>query len=164
MDYQNTYYGNQTDGYELSWDSEIAKDGPDYVTVEDGDYRFTVTQMDRERHPGSAKLPPCNKAVVHIRLEIPDGVCTIRHNLFLHSKCEGLLCEFFRGIGQRQHGQRIAMNWSAVVGATGRCHVTKRSFTGKDGQLKWTNDITKFYDPEPGQQPAQPSGYVAGKF
>lgn len=188
MDYNSNYSAGA--GYELGWDSEIANDSPDFVTVPEGDYRFTVIGMDRERHPGSAKLPPCNKAVVHIRIEQTLGECVIKHNLFLHSKCEGLLCEFFRGIGQRQHGQRIAMDWSRVIGATGMCHVTRRKYTNRDGQERETNDITKFYDPAPGtapamqpqaqpapqpmQQPvqqqmqwqpaAQAGGYVPGKF
>lgn len=56
---------------ELDWDDEIEKDGPEFTMLPEGDYDFTVTGFDRERHPGSAKLPPCNKAVVHIRVDAP---------------------------------------------------------------------------------------------
>ena len=43
------------------------------------------------------KLPPCNKAILSIRIENEEGqATTIKHNLFLHSKCEGMLCILYR--------------------------------------------------------------------
>ena len=117
-------------GYELDWDSEIENEGMEYVVAEPGDYDFVVTAFERGRFQGSSKMPPCNQAKLTIRLEIPGikGICEIKHNLFLHSKTEWKLCEFFTAIGQRQSGQRVAMNWNAVIGSRGRCKVTKRSY------------------------------------
>ena len=41
------------------------------------------------------------------------------------------------------------MNWNAVIGARGRCKVSKRSFKSKNsGGDLWTNDIDKFYEPD----------------
>lgn len=160
------------ENYELDWNAAIENDAPDYVVVPAGDYGFTVTGFERARHPGSEKLPPCNKAVLSIRLNIPEeeGICTIKHNLFLHKKTEGRLCEFFTAIGQRKHGERINMDWNRVVGSTGRCKVTTRKYTAKDGTEKDTNDITKFYDPEGGTPShtatatAPAPAYQPGKF
>ena len=167
-------------GYELDWDSEIENEGSEFIVAEPGDYDFVVTAFERGRFQGSAKMPPCNQAKLTIRLEIPgsNGTCEIKHNLFLHSKTEWKLCEFFTSIGQRQSGQRVAMNWNKVVGATGRCKVSKRSFeSNKDGKTMWTNDIDKFYPPAeqgnglpfntgnlPQSTPAANTGYTAGKF
>lgn len=171
------------EGYELGWDAEIENEGKEFVVAENGDYNFTVTGFERARFAGSSKMPPCNQAKLSIKLDMPNGEeCVIKHNLFLHSKTEWKLCEFFTAIGQRKHGERVSMNWNAVIGAHGRCKVSKRSFKNKDGKDLWTNDIDKFYEPDGdlpftmGQQPTQQptyqqpaapaaaTGYVAGKF
>lgn len=80
---------------EFGWDDEIENDN-EFQILPDGDYNFTVTGFERGRHQGSAKLPPCNKAI--ITLNVADGKGnqgTIKHNLFLHTKTEGMLCAFF---------------------------------------------------------------------
>lgn len=164
-------------GYELSWDAEIENEGKEFIVAEPGDYGFTVIGFERSRHSGSEKMPPCNKAILQIRLDVSgvDGECIVKHNLFLHSKYEWKLCEFFTSIGQRKKGQRVSMNWNAVIGSKGRCKVSKRSFKSKDGQKDlWTNDIDKFYAPEGSDLPFQTNnlpqanpaatGYTVGKF
>ena len=156
-------------GYELDWDSEIENEGSEFIVAEPGDYEFTVTGFERGRFQGSAKMPPCNQAKLTIRLDLPEGTCEIKHNLFLHSKTEWKLCEFFTAIGQRQSGQRVAMNWNTVIGSKGRCKVSKRSFESRDGKTLWANDIDKFYAPsntdnQPQSTPAATTGYTPGKF
>ena len=84
---------------EFGWDDEIENDS-EFQILPDGDYNFTVTGFERGRHQGSAKLPPCNKAI--ITLNVADGKGnqgTIKHNLFLHTKTEGMLCAFFTALG-----------------------------------------------------------------
>ena len=54
---------------ELGWDDEIENDGPEFIVLPEGDYSFKVIDFERARHPGSEKLPACNKAIVHIRLK-----------------------------------------------------------------------------------------------
>lgn len=168
------------EGYELDWNAEIENEGSEFIIADPGDYDFTVVGFERSRFQGSAKMPPCNQAKLTIRLEIPssDAICDIKHNLFLHSKTEWKLCEFFTAIGQRQSGQRVAMNWNAVVGSRGRCKVSKRTFKNKDGKDILTNDIDKFYPPQtaasgslpyrtdnlPQSAPVATTGYTPGKF
>lgn len=134
----------QNDGYELDWNGTIEHDAPEFTLLPAGDYDFQVVQLERARHAGSAKLPPCNKAIVHIRIEDAGEVNIVKHNLFLHSRCEGLLCDFFAGIGQRQKGERKAMDWSKVVGAKGRAKIGIRTYS-KDGREYQANEIKKFY-------------------
>lgn len=143
---------------EFGWDDEIEHDSPEFVLLPDGDYDFEVTEFERGRHPGSAKLPACNKAVVSIRIEGAEGVSTIKHQLFLHTKTEGLLCDFFAGIGQRRKGEKVTMNWSQVVGSKGRAKVGSRKFTADDGKELVFNEIKKFY--ELSDKPS----FKAGKF
>lgn len=133
---------------EFNWDDIIENDGGEYVILPEGDYDFKVLSFERERHQGSAKLPPCNKAVLNIEVTSPQGKTTIRHNLFLHSKCEGLLCAFFSSIGQRKRGEKLQMNWNSVTGATGKCKVKIHTWTKDDGSQGQSNEISKFYEKE----------------
>ena len=100
----------------------------------EGDYRFQVESFKRAHHPGSGKLPSCPKAVLHIRINAPEGSCTITHNLFLFTTMEWKLSEFFRSIGQKQHGEKLRMNWSAVPGAAYQCKIGIHKFTKKTVQ------------------------------
>ena len=147
-----------TEGYEIGWDAPIEKDSPEFVLLPDGDYDFEVTEFERARHAGSDKLPPCNKAIVHIKVEGAEGVSIIKHNLFLHSITEGMLCAFFTGIGQRQKGQKVTMNWNAVVGSKGRAKVGTRKYKNDEGKELTFNEIKKFYEPGEGK------GFEPGRF
>ena len=154
---------------ELGWDDEIEQDQKDWEPLPEGDYDFTVTAFERGRFEGSKKLPPCNKAVVTISIESPEyGTATIMHNLFLHTKTEGLLSAFFCSIGQKKHGEKLRMNWQAVIGSKGRCKVGIREWTNKNGEVIKSNEIKKFYesDTPASATPSFGSGksFVPGKF
>lgn len=138
---------NLNPGRELGWEDVIQNDNSGGGLLPEGDYSFVVTAVERQRHGGSAKLPPCNKAVVTLSLADEAGNAgQMRHNLFLHSKCEGLLCAFFLAIGLRQHGEPLRMRWD-IIGRRGRCQVKQRSYTGNDGIERKTNDIERFLEP-----------------
>lgn len=159
-------YANDVQGFEIGWDDEIEHDSPDYITLPEGEYDFTVTGFERGRfQPGpNSKLPPCNMAVLTIELRTPDGICVpVKDKLYLHSSTEGFLCEFFTSIGQRRHGERIRMNWGAVTGAKGRAKVGVRTYQ-KAGEERTINEIKKYLEPveqpkaSPQPAPAQNSG------
>ena len=149
---------------ELGWDDEIENDSPEFVILPEGDYEFVVTKFERGRHNGSEKLPPCNKAILTLQVAGEKGVALITHNLFLHSKCEGMLCAFFTAIGQRKHGEKLKMNWNNVIGASGRLKLGIRTWAGNDGAEKTSNDVKKFYEPEENAGSQQPSAWQAGQF
>ncbi len=139
---------------ELGWDDEISNDSPEYVTLPAGDYDFEITGFERGRFDGSEKLPPCNKAVVSVKIANDTGVCIVNHQLFMHTKTEGLLCAFFTAIGQRQHGEKLKMNWNAVIGSKGRCKLGVREYiSDKSGETIKINEIKKFYEPKPAFTP-----------
>lgn len=141
---------SQETGHELGWNDQIENDGGDYILLAEGDYPFEVLKFERGRYKGGEKLPACNMAKLSIEI---DGKTTVTHNLYLHSRTEGLLCAFFKAIGARKHGERVSMDWNKVVGEKGRCKVGVRTY--KDKQY---NEIKKFYDPEESQQETPPSG------
>lgn len=145
-------------GRELDWEDSIEKES-DFILLPAGDYDFTVTGFERGRHGGSAKLPPCNKAVITLEIVDAEGSrVTLTHNLFLHTITEGMLSAFFGSIGQKKKGEPLSMNWSAVPGSTGRCKIAVRDWKNDDGEDRQSNDIKKFYPKEEEQ------AFVAGSF
>lgn len=141
----------------FEWDDIIIKDAADFILLPEGDYNFTVESFERGRHQGSDKLPACNKAILTLRIDSAEGTVKITHNLFLHSKTEGLLSAFFSCIGQKKKGEPLKMNWTQVPGASGRCRIGIHTYT-KDGEERKNNDIKRFYPKEEG--PA----FKAGEF
>lgn len=141
-DYPNT-------PHELGWDDEITNDSGSFVLLDEGDYEFTVTAFERARFPGSAKIPPCNKAVLTLAVESPAGPASVKHDLILYSTLEWKLSEFFRAIGQKKPGEPLRPWWNEVVGARGRGRFKPRTYTKKDGSQGTANDVEKFYDYDP---------------
>jgi hypothetical protein len=132
---------------ELGWDDAIEKDSADWVLLPPGDYPFCVKSFTRARFAGGAKLPACPQAKLELEVGGPEESTTIKHNLFLHKKTEGLLCQFFASIGERKHGERLVMNWPGTIGRSGMCRVAVRDYKKKDGTDGQSNEITKFLDP-----------------
>ena len=66
MDYENR---NNAQEMCMDWNDAIENDGQEFVTLEEGDYNFTVTGFERGRFPGSLKIPPCNKAAITIAVD-----------------------------------------------------------------------------------------------
>ena len=131
----------------MDWDSTIEDDGQGgFVLLSEGDYEFTVTGLERARHNGSAKIPACNKAILTLSIETDAGVAQVKTSLLLYKTMEWKLSSFFRCIGQKKHGERLVMDWNAVLGASGMCHIIQRTFTGNDGTLKKANDVQYFID------------------
>lgn len=152
------------EGREFGWDDPIEHDGADFVTLPEGDYDFEVIDFERARHNGSEKLPACNKAIIHIKVTAPQGTTVIKHNLFLHSITEGMLCAFFTAIGQRKKGEKVNMNWGAVIGSGGRAKLGIHKWTSdKTGETLTKNEIKKFYEPQDGPQNSN-KGFTAGSF
>lgn len=137
---------------ELNWDDQIENDGQEFVLLPEGNYDFEVITFERGRFNGSEKIPACNQATLTLKLVATNGQsATVKSNLLLHSKVEWKLCEFFTSIGQRKKGEKVSMNWNAVIGSRGRCEVTIRNWKKDDGTPMQNNEIKKFLEPIEGQ-------------
>ncbi len=149
----------------MGWEDTIKNDS-EYVLLPVGDYDFEILGFERRRFDGSEKMSACPMAELTIKLfdskDMRKGNTTIRHNLFLNRKCEGLLCAFFTSIGDRKHGEPLKMNWSAVKGKVGRCKVGIHRWTKNDGSEGQINEIKRFY--EPTSPSAAPKNFTPGKF
>lgn len=130
----------------MDWDDAIENDGQEFVILPEGDYNFTVTDFERGRFPGSAKIPACNKATLTLQVNTADGIAAIKTDLILYRSLEWRISAFFRCIGQKKHGERLVMNWNTVVGSRGRAHFKPRNYTDRDGNERQANDVDKFYD------------------
>ena len=134
-----------TDNRIMDWDDVIQDDGQEFVVLPEGDYTFTVTNFERGRFPGSAKIPACNKATISINIDNDKGVANARFDLILYRTLEWKIASFFRCIGQKKHGEKVVMNWNGIVGARGKAHIKPRTYT-KDGEERQVNDVDRFYD------------------
>ena len=132
----------------MDWGDTIESDGQEFVILPEGDYTFTVTNFERGRFPGSAKIPACNKATLTIQIDNDKGSATARFDLILYRTLEWKIASFFRCIGQKKHGEKVAMDWNKVVGARGKAHIKPRSYT-KDGEERQVNDVDRFLDYDP---------------
>ena len=131
----------------MDWGDTIESDGQEFVILEEGDYNFTVTNFERGRFPGSAKIPACNKAALTLQVKTADGkLATIKLDLILYRSLEWRISSFFRCIGQKKQDERLAMDWNNAVGARGHARFKPRTYTNRDGEERQVNDVDKFYD------------------
>jgi len=131
----------------MDWGDTIESDGQEFVILEEGDYNFTVTNFERGRFPGSAKIPACNKAALTLQVKTADGkLATIKFDLILYRSLEWRISSFFRCIGQKKQDERLAMDWNKSVGTRGHARFKPRTYTTRDGEERQVNDVDKFYD------------------
>lgn len=143
----------------LGWDDTVENDGPNFVLLPDGEYEFEVVQFERGHYSGGEKLPPCPQAIVQLKVRVPDGETTIRHNFFLHSKVEGLICSFFTCIGLRRRNEPFKMNWPQTIGCRGRAKIGRRTYNGRE-----YNEVRQFLEPEGYAAPPPTTSYQPGRF
>lgn len=134
-----------SDFMEYGWEDEIVNESGDYTLLPEGDYDFTIQKFERARHGGSEKIPPCNKAVVTFTIWGAEDKTEITENFFLCNKFEWKLSQLFLSIGLKKRGEPLKMNWNAVTGAKGKCHVYIDSYNKNDGSDGKSNKIKKLY-------------------
>ena len=140
----------------LNWDDEIVKDSGEFTLLPEGDYTFKVVNFERAWYDGSDKIPPCNKAIITIKIEAPEGTAELKENLFLTTKTEGLLSAFFSSIGQKKKGEPLRMNWNKVIGSTGKVKVGTRTYNDST-----YNQVKRWLSPE---EPKSAGGFKPGAF
>ena len=142
----------------FDWEDEIEKEGGEFIVLPEGDYDFVVDDFERARFEGSEKMPACPKAILHLSIDGGElGTVKKSYHLFLNSKMEFRLCQFFTAIGLREKGEKLKMDWTEVKGAGGRLHLVKTTYTNKQGAEVPSNDIDRFIEPE------EPK-FTAGQF
>ena len=132
----------------FDWDSEIESDGQEFVTVQPGDYAFTVTKVKRQNYPGNVnsggKIPACNLAVVTGEIDVPKGKATFRERLYLYKGYEWKLSAFFRCLGMKKHGEKLRMNFNEAIGKKGIAKFGNHEYNGST-----YNQVEQYYDYDP---------------
>lgn len=111
-DYQNA-------AHEIGWDDPISVDGEQFITLEEGDYDFTVTGFERGRFPGSAKIPACNKATLNLTVNTPEGTANVKYDLILWSSLEWKISASSGPSARRKTGRPLCpggIRWWAPEG------------------------------------------------
>jgi hypothetical protein len=130
----------------MDWDSEVDTDSLPFVTLPDNtDVTFEVTKLEKCR-TSDGKYPMAKLQLLCQALD-GSGQTTVYENLVLNTKCAWKLGEFFRAIGQRQHGEKIVPNWGAVEGAKGQAILGVEKWTKRTGEVSEGNKVKRFLDP-----------------
>lgn len=148
---------NQDTGRALDWNDAVEE--KEFEPLKKGTYSFQVVGFQRKRHEGSDNLPPCPMAELDIQIDGKSyGKRVLKHRLFLHSRTESFLAQFFKSIGMQENDGKVVMDWGKVPGAKGTCEIIEREFVNKSGNIIKTNQISKFL------APTTTSGWQAGSF
>lgn len=157
MDYQNNMQAQAMD-----WDADFeAQETQRSILLPEGDYWFEIAKVERGRHNGQGKIPPCNKATVTFRILAPQGEAVVKENYYLLNEDWRLemMTAFFASIGIAKQGERrVRPVWSnEIVGRRGVCHIAPRTYS-KDGQDYQTNNLKYLYPmwDQPNVEPVAP--------
>lgn len=169
MDYQNGYgyQQNAPQGNALDWDAEFsAEERNQNPLLPEGDYWFEIMKLERGRHPGSEKTPPCNKATVTFKILAPQGEVVLTEQYFVidlgwaRQKNTALFASIGLASQADVEAKRpIKPHWSnEIAGQRGVCHIAPRTYM-KDGQEHKTNDLKYLYYKwnQPNMEPIPPS-------
>src|SRR5574344_312538 len=140
---------NNNENMVMDWNDSIENDGQEFVLLPEGDSNFVVTNFERGRFPGGAKVPACNKAAITVQVNAPEGVSIVKFDLLLYRSLEWRISGFFRSIGQKKHGEKLTMDWNKVIGSKGRAHFKQRTDVNQSGEEKTVNDLDRFIDYDP---------------
>lgn len=151
--------------FAFDWDSPVEKDSAEYELLPEGEYRFEVIKMERERYsPGpKSKIPACNMATLTLRVEDDAKRTTLEDRLYLVSSSEWKIGQFFVSVGLKEPGKSYVPEWNKVVGAFGRCSLGIREWVGDDGQTRKANQVKKYLPPE-GNAQGGAQAALAGRY
>lgn len=144
---------------EMDWDSEVTeaeaeeqRKNSEFELLPDGDYKFTVKKLEKDRYTATPKsnIPSCPVAIVHLLVEDDDGHKNyFRENLYLYEGNKWRLLQFFVCVGLRKHGDGTSkMPWGEVEGCTGRASIGHKP--GYKDKTKTYNNVKKWLDPSAG--------------
>lgn len=138
----------------LDWD--VCEADPDdghhggWTLLPEGFYPFRVERMERERYQGSQKMPQCPMAKLTLSVTGTDGSETqVQQRLYITRNQLWKVSRFMESVGRGRNGAgKVIVDWGGIEGSTGWAKLKVRSYTGRDGQERQTNDVEWFVKPE----------------
>lgn len=142
----------------LDWD--VCEADPDdghhgrRALLPEGFYPFRVERMERERYQGSQKMPQCPMAKLTLAVAGTDGSETqVQQRLYITRNRLWKVSRFMEAVGRGRNADgKVIIDWGGIEGAGGFVKLKVRSYTGRDGQERQTNDVEWFVRPEEQQQ------------
>lgn len=142
----------------LDWD--VCEADPDdgshggWTLLPEGFYPFRVERMERERYQGSQKMPQCPMAKLTLSVTGADGRdTTVQQRLYITRNQLWKVSRFMESVGRGRNGAgKVIIDWGGIEGSTGWVKLKVRSYTGRDGQERQTNDVEWFVKPEEQQE------------
>ena len=142
----------------LDWD--VCEADPDdgqhgeWTLLPDGFYPFRVERMERERYQGSQKMPQCPMAKLTLSVTGADGRdSAVQQRLYITRNQLWKVSRFMESVGRGRNGAgKVIIDWGGIEGSTGWVKLKVRSYTGRDGQERQTNDVEWFVKPEEQQE------------
>ena len=138
----------------LDWDvCEADPDGGQHggwTLLPEGFYPFRVERMERERYQGSQKMPQCPMAKLTLAVTGADGRDTaVQQRLYITRNQLWKVSRFMESVGRgRNEAGKVIIDWGGIEGMGGFVKLKVRSYTGRDGQERQTNDVEWFVKPE----------------
>ena len=118
----------------LDWGATIEwEDSPEYVTLQPGNYEFTVTNYERGHYDGnpSAGKIGCNTIKVTVAVDTPQGKATARNTFFFKQSAVGFIRDFFLCIGLLKKGEAFVPDFDKAIGCRGMAKFSNREYNGK---------------------------------
>lgn len=143
-------YSNNNENEILGWDDEISGEVNEFIELEPGIYKFTITNLERKYTDKATNAIPAGTpyAMVSVQVERADGKTKVmKERLYLMRKFEWKLSQVFVSVGLIQEGVRGAMPWNRLVGSVGVCEVEKRTYNGNT-----YDNIKSFLTPKQAQE------------
>lgn len=142
----------------LDWD--VCEADPDdgshggRTLLPEGFYPFRVERMERERYQGSQKMPQCPMAKLTLAVAGTDGRETaVQQRLYITRNQLWKVSRFMESVGRgRNEAGKVIIDWGGIEGMGGFVKLKVRSYTGRDGQERQTNDVEWFVKPEEQQE------------
>lgn len=142
----------------LDWD--VCEADPDdgshggWTLLPEGFYPFRVERMERGRYQGSQKMPQCPMAKLTLSVTGADGRDTaVQQRLYITRNQLWKVSRFMESVGRgRNEAGKVIIDWGGIEGAAGWVKLKVRSYTGRDGQERQTNDVEWFVKPEEQQE------------
>lgn len=142
----------------LDWD--VCEADPDdgshgeWTLLPEGFYPFRVERMERERYQGSQKMPQCPMAKLTLSVTGADGRdTTVQQRLYITRNQLWKVSRFMESVGRGRNADgKVIIDWGGIEGTGGFVKLKVRSYTGRDGQERQTNDVERFVKPEEQQE------------
>lgn len=142
----------------LDWD--VCEADPDdgshggWTLLPEGFYPFRVERMERGRYQGSQKMPQCPMAKLTLAVTGADGRdTTVQQRLYITRNQLWKVSRFMESVGRGRNGAgKVIIDWGGIEGMGGFVKLKVRSYTGRDGQERQTNDVEWFVKPEEQQE------------